>query len=77
MVQNQTNQKLMKESRQKFQNYLKGLIAKRKGENDDIVDTDIDRETDDEESEEIYRIEESKEDNLESDKSETDERYQR
>ena len=30
-----------------------------------------------EESEKIYRIEESKEDNLESDKTETDERYQR
>ena len=30
MVQNQTNQKLMKESRYKIQNYLKGLIAKTK-----------------------------------------------
>ena len=76
MVQNQTNQKLMKESRQKFQNYLKGLIAK-KGDDYDLVDTDIDRETNDEESEEIDRIEEIKENNLESDKLETDERDQK
>ena len=45
----------MKESRQKFHNYLKGLIAK-KWDDDDLVDTDIDLETNYEESEEIYRI---------------------
>ena len=50
MVQNQTNQKLMKESRQKFQSYLKGFIAK-KGDDDDLVDTYIDLETNDEEYE--------------------------
>ena len=41
------NQKLMKEIRQKIKNYLKCWIAK-KGDYDDIVDTDIDRETSDE-----------------------------
>ena len=43
MFQNNTNQNLMKESRYKFQNYLKGLIAQ-KVDDDDLVDTDIDRE---------------------------------
>ena len=75
MIQNQKNQKLMKEIRQKLQNYLKGLISK-KGDYDDLVDTDIDLETNDEESEEIDQIEESKEYDLESDKTETDERDQ-
>ena len=49
----------------------------RKRDDDDIVDTDTDRETNNEQSEEIYRIEESKTNNLESDKSETDERDKR
>ena len=44
-----------------------------KGDDYDLVDTDTDRETNNEESEEIYRIEESKKKYLESDKSETDE----
>ena len=44
MIQNQKNQKLMKQIRQKIQNYLKGLIAK-KGDDDDPVDTYIDLET--------------------------------
>ena len=43
MTQNQKNQKLMKDIRQKIQNYLKLLIAK-KGANDDPVDTDIELE---------------------------------
>ena len=47
MVQNQTNQKPMKETRQKSQNYLKVLIAK-KGDYDDLVDTNIYQETNDE-----------------------------
>ena len=47
------------------------------GDDDNLVDTDIDQETNDDEPEEIYQTEERKEDNLESDKSETDERYQR
>ena len=42
MVQNQTNQKLMKESRQKYRDYLKGL---KKKDDDDPVDTDIDLDT--------------------------------
>ena len=42
-----------------------------------ICHTDIDIEKNDEESEEKYHIEENKEDNLESDKSGSDERYQR
>ena len=44
MVKNQKNQKLMKESRQKYRDYLKGL---KKKDDDDIFDTDIDRETND------------------------------
>ena len=48
-----------------------------KGDDDDLVDTDTDRETNNEESEEIYRIEESKKYHLESDRSETNERDQR
>ena len=40
----------MKEIRQKFQDYLKGLMAK-KGDYDDLVDTDIYQETSDEEYE--------------------------
>ena len=75
IIQNQKNQKLMKDIRQKIQNYLKGLIAK-KGDEDDPVDTDIDTEKNYEEYEEIYHIGESKEYDLESDKSETDERDQ-
>ena len=66
----------MKEIREKIKNYLKGWIAK-KGDDDDLVDTGIDRETNDEESEEIDRIEESKENNLESDQPKTYERDQR
>ena len=65
----------MKEIRFKFQNYLKGLIFK-KGDDDDFVDPDIGLETNYEESGEIYKIEESKEDYLESEYSETDERDQ-
>ena len=42
-----------------------------------ICHTDIDIEKNDEESEEKQHIEENKEDNLESDKSGSDERYQR
>ena len=41
MVYNKINQILTTESRQKYQNYLKGLIAK-KGNDDDLVDNDID-----------------------------------
>ena len=52
------------------------MIAKKRND-DDLVDTDIYRETNDEESENKDQIEESKEDNLESNKSETDERDQR
>ena len=44
MIQNQTNQKPMKDIREKIQNCLKGLIAK-KGDDDDPVATDIDLET--------------------------------
>ena len=44
MIYNQTNQKLMKEIREKIQNYLKLLIAQ-KVDDDDPVDTDIDLET--------------------------------
>ena len=47
MIYNQKNQKLMKEIRYKFQNYLKGLTAK-KGHDDDLVDTDINIEKNDE-----------------------------
>ena len=36
------NQKLMKEIRENTQNYLKGLIAKTIGDNDDPVATGID-----------------------------------
>ena len=60
MVYNQTNQKLMKEIRQKFQNHLKVLTAKTKVDDDDLVGTDIDRETNDGEYEKIYQIEEIK-----------------
>ena len=56
---------------------LKIIDSSKKGDDHDLVFTDIDRETNDEEYEEIDRIEESKADNLESNKSETDERYQR
>ena len=59
MIQNQIDQKLMKEIRQKFHNYLKGLILKKR-DADDLVDTDIDLETNDEEYEEIDQIEEIK-----------------
>ena len=45
-----------------------------KGDNDDLVDTDTDQETNNEESEDIYWIEES---NFFLDQSETDERHQR
>ena len=40
------------------------IDSKKKGDDDDLVDTDIYRETNDEESEEIDHIEESKEDDL-------------
>ena len=60
MILNQINQKQMKNIREKIKNYLKGWISKKKGDDDDLVDTDIDRERNDEESEEIDRIEESK-----------------
>ena len=49
----------------------------KKGDDDDLVDTDTDRETNNEESEEMYWIEESQKKDLESDKSETDKIYQR
>ena len=52
------------------------MIAK-KEDDDDLVDTDIYREINYEESEERDQIKERKEDNLESDKSETDVRAQR
>ena len=35
----------MKEIRENIQNYFKGLIAKKKGDDDDPVDNDIDLET--------------------------------
>ena len=66
----------MKEIREKIKNYLKVWISK-KGDDDDLVDTDIDRKTNDDESEEIYQIEEIKENNLQSDKPQTDERDKR
>ena len=50
----------MKDIREKIKNYLKGWKPPKKGDDDDIVDTDTDRETNNEESEEIYRIEERK-----------------
>ena len=53
------------------------IDSSKKGDDHDLVFTDIDQETNDEEYEEMDRIEESKADNLESNKSETDERYQR
>ena len=43
MIQNQKNQKLMKEIREKIRNYFKAQISKR-GDDDDLADTDIDRE---------------------------------
>ena len=48
-----------------------------KGDDDDLVHTDTDLETNNKESEGKYQIEESKKYYLESDKSETDERDQR
>ena len=48
MIHNMINQKLMKEIRDKIRNYLKGWKPK-KGDDDDIVDTDTDRETNEEE----------------------------
>ena len=53
------------------------IDSQKKGDDYDPVDTAIDREITDEESEEKDWIEERKEDNLESDKSETDKRDQR
>ena len=50
----------MKDIREKTNNYLKGWISK-KGYDDDLVDTDIYREKNDEEFEEIDWIEEIKE----------------
>ena len=44
MIYNQKNQKLMKNIRQKIRNHLKGLITKKR-ENDDPVDTDVELET--------------------------------
>ena len=49
----------------------------KKGDDNDLVDNDIDWDTNDEELEGKYQIEESKEYNSESDQSETDERDQR
>ena len=41
IIYNQINQKLMKEIREKVKNYLKGRTTK-KGDDDDLVDTDND-----------------------------------
>ena len=41
----------MKVIRQKIKNYLKVWKTQKKGDDDDIVDTDTDRETNEEESE--------------------------
>ena len=46
----------MKEIRENIQNYLKGLISKKIEDDDEPVATDIYLETNDDESEEIYRI---------------------
>ena len=51
------------------QELFKRIDSKKKGDDNDLVDTDIDWETNDEEYEEMYRIEESKETILESYKS--------
>ena len=51
---------------------IKRIDSPKKKDDDDLVDTDIDRETNDEESEETYQIQKNKEDNFESDKSETE-----
>ena len=67
----------MKEIKQKINIYLKGWKPPKKGDDDDLVDTDTDQETNNEESEEMYWIEESKKIYLESGKSETDKIYQR
>ena len=45
MAQNQKNQKIMKVIKQKIRNHLKLLISKKNRENDDLVDTDIDMDT--------------------------------
>ena len=50
---------------------------KKKIDDDDLVDTDTDQDTNKEELQGKYQREESKKDNLESNKSETDEKYQR
>ena len=50
------------------------MIAK-KVDDDDVLDTNTDQETNEEESEGKDQREESKNNNLEYDKSETDERY--
>ena len=50
MVYNQINKKLMKDIRQTIQHGLKLPMAK-KGHDDDLVDADIYRDTNDEESE--------------------------
>ena len=48
----------MKDIIEKINNYLKVWKPQKKWDDDDLVDTDTDRETNNEESEEIYRIEE-------------------
>ena len=53
------------------------METQKEGYDDDIVNTDTDQETNNEESKEIYRIEDSQENDLESDESETDERDHR
>ena len=51
----------MKDIRDKINNYLKVWIAKKNGDDDDLVDTYIDQDKNYEEPDEIDRIEESKE----------------
>ena len=53
------------------------METQKKRDDDDLVYTNTDRETNNEQSEEKYWIEKIKTNDLESDKSETDERYQR
>ena len=74
---NQKNQKNNERDQIEISNSLKIIDSQKKGYDGDLVDTDIDRETNDEESEGKDHIEKSKEDNLESDKSETYKRNQR
>ena len=53
------------------------IDGKNKVDDDDQVDNDTDQGTSEAESEGKYQTEESKKDDLESDESESDERYQR